>query len=314
LTNSVETISISEYTINGEKEGYSVILNDTRFPFVIAYVPEGNFNDTVAIEPLKHYFRSIPTLVSSIYKSYQLSNDKSSFANINKNMSQLRSTSTLPLSTAWHENAPYNNNIDVTCSLGKAPAGSHIVAMAQIMAHYKRPTYNWNRLLTSSTISISDTKDADRREEVARLYKDIGEKTNTSFDCNGTYASIEQILKGFKAMGYTAVSSKALSTITTAQNTLKQEIGTNRRPVILHGTQYANNKNIGDHYWIADGYASFMQPTPSPVFVLHINWGWENSISNGQFLYGDNFLGTTGIFSVSSSDCFKNITAIINIY
>lgn len=314
-----ENISVSQYIIKDkEKQGYAVIINDKRFPLVLAYVPEGSFNDTTVIAPLNSYFKSIPHTVSVLYNKYgQVDPQGITPRMFVANMGTY-------ISTEWHGEAPYNKQIPISCSLLKAPAGSHTVAMAQVLAHFKRGAYNWSDLLTSSTIGNGEYS---RAEEVAKLFANVGAAANTTYSCNGSNASISDVVKGFKTLKFPAAYSKAITNASMAKELIEAEI-TAKKLIVMQGTQYENGKKNSTHFWVVDGYSIYYDSNwvrQNDFFQLHCNWGWGNAsssspgygnkvLSNGSFSFLTNGNLIMGGMLGSDKDSFRSMTIIAGLY
>lgn len=320
VNNVVDRTFVSQYLIKQDgQEGYSVVIDDLRFSSVLVYVPQGHFSDTTSVEPLKYYFRNIPSMVNILYNKYK--NEKYSFGPRSWGIIG----SMIP--TEWHAEEPYNKNVPVSCSSLKAPAGSHTVAMAQAAARFKKGSYNWNRLLTSSIVSKSLSSDADRRTEVARLFENVGKAANTTYSCTGSNASISDVVKGLKSIGFSAAYSSPMKDYTKVLNLIRKELTANKI-IIMHGTQFQNGNRNTTHYWIIDQMWIHNDNGQELTWghQFHCNWGWVNSehssagngnqvLSNGVFTFLENMnLLTGGMMGGNDQNSFRSMTIIAGIY
>ena len=100
------------------------------------------------------------------------------------------------IKTAWHQGDPYNTYCD------NKPAGCGAIAMSQIFSHFgyaynENEKYDWS--LIPNGHAAPQTKE--EQDEVARLVKDCGEKANTSYHTDFSYAfpwDVKNALTQFK--------------------------------------------------------------------------------------------------------------------
>lgn len=161
----------------------------------------------------------------------------------------------------------------------RPPSGCVATAMAQIMKFHESPSnYNWDNMPnTSGTM------------ETARLMRDIGEKVNMEYSCEGSGAHMSDIPGAFNQFGYRDVKYSGFN-----RETVKQQLGRNR-PVILGGYKEKSCflwwcSYRGGHAWVCDGYRTSMIYSEDcsmgwGYLYFHMNWGWGDS-RNGRRLNG----------------------------
>ena len=201
------------------------------------------------------------------------------------------------LTTQWDQEFPYNNQLD---PIGGQlpPLGCSAVAMGQIMAYHKWPSYyNWTDMLTYGGFST-----------VTQYFlKDIAISIGTKFGINGSYANIDDVASKLKnTYGY----SSSISVVDHDSSTpVMQQLNLNQ-PVYMRGSNSANE----GHAWVCDGYhlytfyteSTLRAPTNSSSYAsgstsmydyssyaaYHMNWGW-GGLYDGWFYYDVNPGGTS---------------------
>ena len=363
--------SVGVYTFivkEGTSEGFALISDDIRYPYVLAYSPQGSLADTLYNEGLAQYIRLLP-----IFLNKKISKVTEILGNRDK-MSELMNTykakyksranviwgdpTTIPpdasdsllnypfvplpemttteqsgdttfiykgrlyvypagtegdgtqsffVPVKWGQGSPYNNNVPFQCGSGKAPVGCVAVAIAQIMAYHKYPpTYNWKLLTSKQRISQTAIEDKERREEVARLMADIGQKVNMKYDCSGSGSNIYNANNAFISYGYKTSGVQDYSEFSTYYSDPHTSFFTPasfNAPFYMRGT----NSNGEGHAFVVDGFfESFMVivivrdiwikgafTTTENVYAVplslfntvvhfHINWGWDG-YSDGYY-------------------------------
>jgi len=160
-------------TKNGDKTGFSIVVGDRRIPHVIASVEYGSLDDTLFIEPLKMFYRSIPTFIEGRLADYY--NPKEVEKVSTKALTVTTHYCFLP--TVWGQGYPYNAVI-TPCMAGCVP-----IAIAQILAYHRVPSsLNWTNILASSSVTSSSSSTV--RSQVSELIANIGTVVGT--DCGGT--------------------------------------------------------------------------------------------------------------------------------
>lgn len=305
-----DTISVKYYNIsNNGKIGYAIVLADKRFPSVLAYVPEGNIQDTIENKSLQHYFDILNYNIELNREEFYSNFDDNSIKGLVTELGQSTKSITVRsntfidplLKTEWAQREPYNNDVKKVCGNGKAPLGCVITAISQIMAFNKKPSgYNYGLITSSNEIPDDGSAAA---KEVARFCKYVQDNIAVTISCSGTGASDQSVLNGLRNMGY--YQAKAADVLPTfnesdhcAANIIIADVRYGGRPVAVGGV---NKKGVG-HQWCVDGFYEYttggsLEPysqTISPrlivnkQFLVHINWGWgtgtfSNGLSNGYF-------------------------------
>jgi hypothetical protein len=324
-----------------EGEGYALVTNYPVGPKVFAYVPKGNLEiDTIKNKILADYIkniqqkqefddskfkikksltrRSFPELPSE-YDSIVVDSivQDTLFRTIYYDEFVFNTLMKFIVPVTWGQEYPYNKDVPYQCGSGKAPVGCVAVAIAQIMAYHKYPSnYNWDLLTQTPTISGTLKSDEARRNEVARLMVDIGQKVEMNYGCSGSGSNIEKARAALGQYGY--YTSKINDVITSFSKRPWMGLDAYQNPdYLFYNPMYirgANNAGEG-HAFIADAKSEFSEQTwvvrlkyvngeyvdgewldwdfpfvgdlwDIPLLV-HINWGWDG-YSNGWYVY--NFL------------------------
>lgn len=281
LTKSVssldETIPVYEFVCrSNEKEGFALVIADKRIASVLAYTEYGSLNDTLFNMPLKYFIQTIPGYIKESLEKVTTSPNSFTRAGIEQPVEYVCS----PM-VSWGQTSPYNAKVPCLCANGdpkyggKAPAGCVAVAIAQLMAYHKFPTsFNWNLLLSSPTISQDDAEE--RKNEVARLIADIGDKVSMDYDCSGSGSNIDAAQSALRAYGYSTYGIN-LFNVTLVANNIK-----GNKPVYIRGV---DADNIG-HAWLVTGWKHYVVPDPlgnNEIYdYLLMNWGWSGK-SDGWY-------------------------------
>ena len=290
----LEKIPLYKYKLKAkDKNGYAVVVGDSRFQSPLIYVEEGSLNDTIDIVPLKLYVRSIPALVEEKIVQYY---DSTSLSNktLTKSDNQTLYSRSM-LCTSWSQASPYNASCPASTCFpdrfdGRYPAGCVPIAMTQIMAHHGKPTsMDWNaiRLIYANTpLSSSAVR------SLNSLLSTIRERLGASYSCTGTGASSSVVPYLFPSYGYSCSSLQSYSF-----SAVKYSLG-NGWPVYMRG-----NSNSGGHAWVCDGWTNY-GVTSGDNNYFHMNWGWNSS--NGWF-----YVSTTEAPTFLS---YRNLEIITNIH
>ncbi|WP_293669227.1 C10 family peptidase [uncultured Parabacteroides sp.] len=306
VSQKIEEVIISQYKIlDQEKEGYAVVLNDKRFPVVLAYVPEGNLSDTTKIAPLNMFFKGIPAIVNELYnQSVQTASPRfgGSYAYV---LNEIK--------TKWHDSYPYNNKIPTSSTL-HPDAGTHVSSLAQLCAYYKKGSYNWTTLLSSPTISPEETG---RVELVSSLYLDVFNKTKTTFVAGKPTVALSDIVNYLHDLGFKSANNTSMRDFAK----VKSQIYTDLKGgglVLMTGTRYINNVKNGIDYWLVDGCNVPFDDNNnldynSSFYQLHCNWGQSGGLNSGYFLWlvNGNLL-TTGTMGFDNNS-YRSINAVLGI-
>ncbi len=202
------------------------------------------------------------------------------------------------MNTKWGQGKPYNNNVPVSCTFDRAPAGCVAIAMAQIMTYNKKPTrFNWSLLYQKRTIDGYSSVDESSRTEVAKLVAEIGRNVSMEYDCGGSGANISNALASFKN-NYGYSSAKIIQPIRNSDHIYKiWDNVADDHPVYMRGT----DRNGEGHAWVVDGMEihnyrrCYLHRDDSGDRLLitsgfyveyyySINWGW-NGDYDGLYSY-----------------------------
>ena len=298
-------------------DGYAIVSSDFRFREPICYVDRGSLNDTLVIEPLKQFFRSIPDFVlskrkelDSLSKETPITRTRSVPELIPENSTLIdtyyeysRDTLLKIVPVEWGQCPPLGSYINYSNGYCSVPA------VAQVMAYHKKPYYgynvsDWNDMisgLNNTAISTIGLQIFNALYWLGNLIPplpsdvvDFFEDNNYSSDCSSGYSyySIYQ----------------------------KMQYG----PVIVLGfyDDPILHPDTG-HYWIADGTTAVeetlvyvyqhnetgiifeVRGTPYYYWKVHYNWGWAGS-SNGWY--------NGGVFQPSSgSHNYSNYIRLIRV-
>lgn len=299
-----ENITITQCkVINQDKEGYAIILNDNRFPVVLAYVPHGNMSDTAKIEPLNMFFRDIPAIVKDFYNQSKQTKSARSLA---------FASALNEVKTKWHDSHPYNKKIPTGSSI-HPNAGTHVSSIAQLCAYFKKGAYNWSTLLSSPTISPEETG---RVDLVSSLYLDIFNKTKTEYVSGEPVADIKNVIGYLHDLGFKGADQIVMRDLTWAKSQIYTDLK-NGGVIIMNGVRYVDNKRFGVDYWLVDGCNVYLNngdlDFSSPFYHLHCNWGQSGGLSNGYFSWFPNGnLLTTGTVGYDNNS-YRSINAILGI-
>lgn len=198
--------------------------------------------------------------------------------------------------TEWGQGVGFNDALEnKSCSAysnGRPPTGCVATAVAQIMAFHQYPsTFNWSAMPNSGGSTAT-----------ANLMKDVGEKLDMEYGCDGSGSQTEDADNVLRNdYGYTSA--------TWSSNYNPAFIFTNisqGRPVILKGGRVGKwwifNVYDDGHAWVCDGadlVTEYMcnkwEDDGDPYtteyewlysgssMYLHMNWGWAGSPLDGNF-------------------------------
>jgi hypothetical protein len=264
-----EVIPVYEYPVlKEETEGYALVVADSRIPTVLAFVDYGSLADTLEIEALNLYIKSIPQLLDDFLKDYNSKSEKaviqtraviSQHGNVELRLWDTVGGFNLDCSTpSWGQGAPYNASCpDLGCSSngGRALAGCVAVAIGEIIKYHIDK--GWKSNIVQSQFGNS----------IATFLADIGDQVDMIYDCDASAASSLLYTKSaFSYYGYTSGSWQSFDSQSVESNLLSGY------PVYIKGS---------GHAWVIDG-----QTVGDALnYYFHMNWGWNGS-SNGYFNCG----------------------------
>jgi len=195
----------------------------------------------------------------------------------------------------WGQSEPYNNNAP-RVNGKRAPAGCVATATAQFLSAFDYPTtladrkLNWHLL---KKIVYKEYKGAEKREfaeQVAFLFRKIGDALGNDWGENGTKASTSDVPDVLREMGYRHTPNLLNYNLPLILESIKE-----KSPAIMSGRRKAEKGTVG-HAWLCDGYwkqerivlellgeAKKVNREIEERVLLHCNWGW-NGTDNGYFL------------------------------
>lgn len=153
------------------------------------------------------------------------------------------------LKTKWHQHYPYNNNCPLKSSGVKCAAGCTPIALAQVIYYNQTPntinniSFDWE-LIGEYEYGVYDQSNS-ATLEIANYIRTIGNAINTSYDDNGSFASLESACNLLNNSGYKNVSFTRY-----AYYTVRDLVHMNNLPVPISG--YNNDRSVG-HTWVFDG-------------------------------------------------------------
>ncbi|MFT3993967.1 MAG: C10 family peptidase [Dysgonomonas sp.] len=340
---SVDTIPIYEFIMseNGN-EGFALVAGHSLYNDVLAYSENGSLADTTFNEGLSLFLSSISKNISSSIednlhcldnktKAYwqdssgamKVLDETEEYLGMVWGEKELRKicpydrgngpwtefkTYGSPIFTQWGQEAPYNDRVSVICRNGRARVGCVPVAFAQIIAHHRVGSYNWD-LLTSSQKILSSSP-AKQRSEVSRLMKDIADDLGTSYSCrdNGSVGSTYSVrlLPTLNKMGLSGIYYSPYRAV--KSDTIRSNVSKNMPVLVVAKADtlnlVTNSINFAHHVWIIDGlseryrnYYYWLQGWDNNDNVyfkvwkykqrglhIHCNWGWGGK-SDGWYRY-----------------------------
>jgi len=182
---------------------------------------------------------------------------------------------------SYNKYCPGTNDDDCDCN--HKPAGCGAVALGQIMWYWQWPnksnyrSYDWNlmpnELLNTSTIEQGD--------EIAHLLSDIGESSNMTYWCAGSWTTVNNLEEALKNnFNYKSVEKKIKNNWSyndVWNDLIRAEIDA-ERPVVYRGDK--SDLSGEKHIFVIDGYS-----VEDDIF-FHINWGWAG-YCNGYYYFND---------------------------
>jgi hypothetical protein len=278
-----EIVSVYEYPVikeETEEEGYALVVADSRIPAVLTFVEYGSLADTLEIEPLNLYIKSIPQLIADFLEHYNSKDEDAAIQtraaiSMPNNNVELRDTIdgfNLDCSTpVWGQGAPYNASCPyMNCSSngGRAVAGCVPIALGEIMKYHIDQGTRPN--IIQSQFGYSN----------AAFIADIGTQVNANYGCSATGVPMSIIYSISKtALSYYGYSSG------TWQNYSSWDVESSLLlgyPVYIIGSTPNSSPDYGaGHAWVIDGETA----GDKLYFYFHMNWGW-NGTSNGYFNCG----------------------------
>lgn len=272
------TDSINLYTFILEKNGnlgFAIASGDERIGNVYAYVENGSLSDTSYIRGMAYMISNIPYICQHDLYNYQNKPTKSFLDGFSGTIGRPNGL----ISTEWSQDPPYNwGTPSSTCTSGYYPAGCGVIAVAQIVAYYKKcdKKFDFNALTENKT--IKRTSSFYLTNEVSKFIAYIGEKCKADYGCDETVTYMGSgCLTALSSFGYTYTSTHgSMYGNKNTYNKVRQCIE-NGNVIIAIGQ---DTGGAGGHFWIVDGFIPSF--TKSDANEIHCNWGW-GGISNGWY-------------------------------
>jgi hypothetical protein len=207
------------------------------------------------------------------------------------------------LQTEWHQDAPYNDSCP-----NHYPAGSGVIAAAQVMKYYEEPpTIN---MLDGTTITWADIPISPNTtpNKIPQLIKRLGQLCDASYGSSVTIVHHYDVMIGADSLGYSVDYVSGNN-----ESYYHNQVLYYHRPVIMFGAK--NTDPLIDYAWVCDGVRQTVyneiqfftenqpngggnfyqgmytynnpglagQPVGSPTYTYHMNWGQTNGAYNGWF-------------------------------
>ena len=300
------------HVVNYEDGGFVVISGDNRIEPLLAYSENGYFAEGEINYPegLKHWINHINNTISYIrendvalpteletYWKHYLSDEKEVDSKALKPTDQcqeiedgLHDRTVGPLlSTKWHQDSPFNEQMPMVYdghgNSKHADVGCIPIAVAQIMKYHNHPTnYQWNNMPIEN-----DTCN----QTLWTLFNDIHSRigsSNIQYNWDGTPAisnyNMGNLLKN--SFGYSNAIQADYN-----YSTVKQELFTYNRPVIIKGEDKATNDA---HAWVCDGANQwwtciraedeYENDITFSYLQFHMVWGWGGGY-DGWYSYSN---------------------------
>jgi hypothetical protein len=287
-----ENVPVFKYTLQADdKEGYALVVADSRIPKVLIYAEEGSLSDTSFIEPLRLYTRTIPEYITNDLNRYYTGETKAA-----KPVTKAESVVTYYhfLPTVWGQAYPYNAGCPTSiCSPpaynGHYPAGCVAIAIAQILAYHHKPSsLSWSSILASTTLTANSSSTL--INQVGTLIANIGAAVNMSYGCNGSGAYSADAYSVFSSYGLTSAVYQQFD-VSVVASSLQSGY-----PVYMRGV----TSNDDGHAWVCDGYKKHIYGGGDYYEYLNMNWGWDGT-SNGFYYTESSPSYNTGSYTFNSS-------------
>jgi hypothetical protein len=298
----IETVPVFHYTLTtGDKEGYALVVADSRIPKVLAYVEKGSLSDTSFIEPLRLYVRTIPEFITSNLIDYYEGNPQTAIP-VTKAESYITYYCFLP--TIWSQKYPYNSQCPTAMCMssvynGRYATGCVALAIAQILAYHHIPSsLDWTSILASPTLTGSSSSTV--INQVGTLIANIGTLVYMDYDCDGSGTSSSNAPAAFSSYGL-ATNGLVPFSISLVASSLQ-----NGRPVYMRG----EDVSAGGHAWVCDGYKRHIYSSTEYYEYLNMNWGWGGASNGFYYMYSPPSFNAGGYTFTSNFKIIANIRKV----
>lgn len=281
-TGSMATLQqLSDLTVIGNRHvGFVVLANDDAIEAVVGVSNKPYTNDTNINPAFQWYLRAANAAIASrIASGHGYSGAIAPSAPLPDHVAPL-------IKTKWHQEAPFNNDVQKDANGKPYLVGCVAITMSQIMRYYKYPTkgkgsnsysmngetlsadfsaspYQWDKMLPIYEKGKYTDEEA---KAVSELMRQVGISVNMKYEPNfsSSYTSSAQnaLIKYF---GYNPNMNRYTRNYYSEQEWMDMvfnELSQNR-PIYYSG----NDRNWENgHAFVIDGYNQDGQ--------VHINWGW----------------------------------------
>lgn len=186
--------------------------------------------------------------------------------------------------TAWEQRKPYN----YYAPSHEYPIGCVAVAMGQIMKFHQHPNwFNWNIMPNVCDGEYNNMTEGEK--EVARLLRDIGKKTEMSYDKDGAGTTIHKAWSAFRLYGYSAYMP-----LNWDYNKIVKQLKNRKTPIYARGNAERYKKGWWifkwytyerGHAYIIDGIQEMKltyqyecggetKTSQTKTEIIHYNLGW----------------------------------------
>lgn len=273
------TDSINLYTFSLEtngKTGFAIVSGDERIGEVYAYVENGSLADTTYIKGMAYMISSIPDICErNLYKYAEDCITTKSFEEGYFDTSEFNGNL---IKTEWSQDEPYNwGTPSPTCKY--YPAGCGVIAVAQIVAYYKKcnKNFDFNALTTDPIIKTNSSSYL--KNEVANFVAYIGKQCHADYSCKVTNTYMQSgCMEAFTQFGYKHTSSFGSLYLDEDGYERVRTCIRSGNVIIAIGQDTADR---GGHFWIIDGFIPIMCKCLDSN-KIHINWGWGGT-ANGWY-------------------------------
>lgn len=291
--NNMEMLQqLSDLTVIGNRHvGFVVLANDDAIEAVVGVSNKPYTNDTNINPSFQWYLRAANAAIAT-----RIANGQHSSAAIAPAAPLPNHVDPL-IETRWHQEAPFNNDIQKDANGKPYLVGCVAIAMTQIMRYYKYPTkgigsntysmngetltanfsaspYQWDKMLLSYNKGKYTDEEA---KAVSELMRQVGISVNMDykpdFSSSNTMSAQNAFINNF---GYNPNMNRYTRNYYSEQEWMDmvyKELS-EQRPIYYSGN---DSKGENGHAFVIDGY--------NAEGKVHVNWGW-GGFEDGYFDIG----------------------------
>ncbi len=283
---------LSDLTVIGNRHvGFVVLANDDAIEAVVGVSNKPYTNDTNINPSFQWYLRAANAAIAS-----RIANGQGYSGSIAPSAPLPNHVDSL-IETKWHQEAPYNNDIQKDANGNPYLVGCVAIAMTQIMRYHKYPTvgkgsntysmngetlsadfsaspYQWDKMLSVYKKGKYTDEEA---KAVSELMRQVGISVNMDykpgFSSSNTMSAQNAFINNF---GYNPNMNRYTRNYYSEQEWMDmvyKELS-EQRPIYYSGND-SNWKN--GHAFVIDGY--------NKDGKVHVNWGW-GGYQDGDFDIG----------------------------